>query len=182
MIRIAFTPRASLRARAQSVACAMQSHAFMNSIRKILVPVDFSEPSQAALSYAAEFAKPFGASIDLLHVWEIPSFMPARALAIEGSADLALVDLVKQNAERELDQFVAAARARGIAVHEARSEPGSPAHAIVERAREDGYDLIILGTHGRTGLSHVLIGSVAERVVRHARCPVLSIRSNAASG
>jgi universal stress protein A len=149
----------------------------MNPIRKILVPVDFSEPSQAALSYAAEFAKPFGASIDVLHVWEVPSFMPARGLALEGSADLPLIELVKKNSERELDRFVAEASKRGVVVHEARSEPGSAAHAIVERAREDGYDLIVIGTHGRTGLSHVLIGSVAERVVRHARCPVISVRT-----
>jgi universal stress protein A len=149
----------------------------MRAIRKILVPVDFSEPSQAALAYAAELAKSFGAVVDVLHVWEVPSFLPARQLAVEGSADQALVDIVKESSESHLNAFVAEATKRGVAVHDSMAELGTPAHTIVERATEGGYDLIVIGTHGRTGVSRVLIGSVAERVVRHARCPVLSVRT-----
>jgi len=162
---------------ATGVACGVQCVHPMRAIRKILVPVDFSEPSQAALAYAAELAKSFGAVVDVLHVWEVPSFLPARELAIEGSADQALVDVVKQNSETQLEAFVREATKRGVAVQKSWAELGSPAHSIVDRAAEGGYDLIVIGTHGRTGLSRVLIGSVAERVVRHARCPVLSVRT-----
>jgi universal stress protein A len=151
--------------------------ALMKPIRKILVPVDFSEPSHAALNCAAELAQSFDATIDVLHVCEVPAFLPARGIALEGAADLSLLELVKKNSEHALEQFVAEASKRGVRIHEARSELGTPSHTIVDLAAEGGYDLIVIGTHGRTGLSHALIGSVAERVVRHARCPVLSLRS-----
>ena len=149
----------------------------MKPIRKILVPVDFSEPSHAALSYAAELAKSFDAIVDVLHVWEVPAFLPARGIALEGAADQSLMELVKTNSEGALEQFVADATKRGVRIHGARSELGTPSRTIVDLAREGGYDLVVIGTHGRTGLSHALIGSVAERVVRHAHCPVLSVRS-----
>jgi nucleotide-binding universal stress UspA family protein len=149
----------------------------MNSIRKILVPVDFSEPSRAALSYAAELARSFDATIDVLHVWEVPTFFPARGFVLEGVADQSLIDLAKSSSERALKEFVAEASKQGARIRDARSEVGTPSRTIVEFANAGGYDLIVIGTHGRTGLSHAVIGSVAERVVRHARCPVLSVRS-----
>ncbi len=148
----------------------------MHAIRKILVPVDFSESSRVALEHAVAWAGPFGAAVDVLHVWQAPAFIPTASLPEAMPADATLVELVKKNAEQALDRFVSAAKKGGIAVREALSEPGSPAHTIVEVAKSGRYDLIVLGTHGHTGLAHALIGSVAERVVRHASCPVLTVR------
>jgi universal stress protein A len=149
----------------------------MQAIRKILVPVDFSESSRVALEYAAGWATPFDAKIDVLHVWQAPAFVPLPTLPEAAPADATLVEIVKKTAEQALDRFVAEAQKRGVSVREAISEPGSPAHTIVDVAKKGGYDLLVLGTHGHTGLAHALIGSVAERVVRHASCPVLTVPS-----
>lgn len=149
----------------------------MHAIRKILVPVDFSEPSRVALEYAAQWASPFGAKVDVLHVWQAPAFIPLPSLPEASPADAAMVELVRKAAEQALARFVADAQKGGIVVREALSEPGSPAHTIVDVAKKGRYDLLVLGTHGHTGLAHALIGSVAERVVRHASCPVLTVPS-----
>lgn len=149
----------------------------MVPIRNILVPVDFSESSRAALEFAAEIARPFGASIDVLHVWQAPTFIPTASLPEAPSIDAGIVELVRKNAEEASQRFAADAKQRGIPLRDARCEPGVPARAIVDIAKTGGYDLIVIGTHGRTGLSHAMMGSVAERVVRHAECPVLSVRT-----
>ena len=148
----------------------------MTPIRQILVPVDFSEPSRDALDRAAELGKAFGAKLDVLHVWEAPVFLPAGTLAAS-SADHSLVDAVRRHAEDSLDRFVEDAAKRGIEIRTPRALPGAPAQTIVETAETGGYDLVVIGTHGRTGLARALIGSVAERVVRHAPCPVLAVRN-----
>jgi len=148
----------------------------MKAIRHILVPSDFSEPSRAALEYAAELSRAFGASLDVLHVWEAPTFIPPASLLEAGVADLSLVEVFRKNAEDALAKFVDDARKREIVVRASFAELGPPARVITEFARKREYDLIVIGTHGRTGLSHALIGSVAERVVRHASCPVLAVR------
>jgi len=150
----------------------------MPSIRQILVPVDFSEPSRVAFEYAADMARPLAASVDVIHVWEAPSFVPLGSALEAGEWNPSLVELVKKNAEKALDEFVSAAAKRGLAVRTSHAEPGSPALAIAEAAKAGRYDLIVMGTHGRTGLSRTLIGSVAERVVRHAPCPVLTVRTH----
>lgn len=153
----------------------------MAQIRKILVPVDFSASSQAALAYAAEIAQKFGASIDLVHVWQAPTFIPTATLPEVPNVDANIVDLVRKNAEEATARALAAAKAQGLPVQSARCEPGVPARGIVEFAKTDGYDLIVIGTHGRTGLSHAMMGSVAEKVVRLAPCPVLTVRAGAAN-
>jgi nucleotide-binding universal stress UspA family protein len=146
----------------------------MTEIRQILVPVDFSEPAQLALDYAGNVASKLGGTLDLLHVWEMPSFVPPVAMAIEG---MSLADWARKNAQESLDAFVREATSRGVTVRAAHSMPGRAASTIVEFAETEGFDLIVLGTHGRTGLSRMLLGSVAENVVRHAACPVLTVRS-----
>jgi len=148
----------------------------MSAVRRMLVPIDFSEPSRAAFEYAAELARRFEAEVHVLHVWEAPTFV-APGSAVGGSSATSISDIVRKGAERALDEFVTAAINRGRIVHSSRAEAGHPAHAIVDAAAAGRYDLIVLGTHGRTGLSRALIGSVAERVVRHAPCPVLTVRS-----
>jgi nucleotide-binding universal stress UspA family protein len=149
----------------------------MSTARQILVPTDFSEPSRAALEYAASIAKMLGASIDVFHVWEVPSFTPPGTVVLGASAgELSLDELVRRSAHEALEAFVEKARDEGIAVRSGRAERGVPAEAIVDAAKVGNYDLIVIGTHGRTGLSRVMLGSVAEHVVRHAHCPVLSVR------
>jgi nucleotide-binding universal stress UspA family protein len=92
------------------------------------------------------------------------------------TSEISMYEFIRKDAEQALDEFMGEARKRGIDVRSARAERGHPAHAIVEAANQGTYDLIVLGTHGRTGLARVLIGSVAERVVRLAGCPVLTVR------
>ena len=151
----------------------------MARIRKILVPVDFSEPSRAALAYAADLAQRFGATIDLVHVWQAPTFFPTATLPEVPNVEANIVDLVRKNAEEATARALAEAKAQGLPVESAHCEPGVPARGIVDLAKAGGYDLIVIGTHGRTGLSHAMMGSVAEKVVRLAPCPVLSVRSHA---
>lgn len=159
------------------MAHELQRRCCVMPIRQILVPTDFSAPSRAALDYAAEFARPLGAAIDVLHVWEVPVFVPPSMLPDAGVADLSLIDIYRKNAEASLAEFVAEAKAREIPVRASFAELGPVPHTIAEFARRREYDLIVIGTHGRTGLAHVVIGSVAERVVRSAHCPVLAVRA-----
>lgn len=153
----------------------------MNTPRTILVPTDFSVPSRAALEYAALLARPLDASIDVLHVWEVPAFVPPAAfLEVNGGTE-SLVEIIRKSAEDALAGFVDDAKKRGIPVRASFTEMGRPSHGIAEFARQHGYDLIVIGTHGRTGVSHALMGSVVERVVRHAPCPVLAVRQPASA-
>jgi nucleotide-binding universal stress UspA family protein len=147
----------------------------MSEIRRILVAVDFSEPSRLAFDYAANLGEKFGADVDVLHVWEVPAFVPPGGVVVVGNASASLADMVKKAAEEGLERFIADGVKRGVRIREAHVQMGYPAHTIVEAAV--GYDLLVLGTHGRSGVSRVLLGSVAERVVRHAPCPVLTVRN-----
>jgi nucleotide-binding universal stress UspA family protein len=146
-------------------------------IRLILAPTDFSEFSKQAVESALELAHAFGAKLLLLHVVELPAypiegFVPASMgttlledLERQASLDLARVLPEPPNATAEV--------LRQVVV-------GTPYRKIVEVAEAEKVDLIVMTTHGRTGLSHLVMGSVAERVVRTAPCPVLTIRPIAA--
>ena len=141
------------------------------SIRSILVPLDFSKPSERALEQAATLAREFGAKLTVLNVVE-PIAMPDFAyypLMMEN-------DKVVASAHKRLTQFSAR---QGIAkdLVEKVLVRNGPAHReITDAARTLKSDLIVIATHGHTGLAHVLLGSTAERVVRHAECPVLVVR------
>jgi universal stress protein A len=148
----------------------------MLSIKRILVPVDFSASSRAALAHAIQLAEALGAAIEVLHVHEPAGYVGPDTLA------LLPVDLsserwehVQREMAREIDRFLGAERARipGLVV---KVEPGSPAAVIPEVARADSADLIVMGTHGRRGLSRLVVGSVAESVMRRAHCPVMTLR------
>jgi len=131
-----------------------------------------------ALAEAQEFAAVFGASIDLLYVWSAPALVaPESVITGVGINEQPLLEWVRTSATEQLAKFEAEAVKAGIAVSRSLCEAGDPASTIVERAATDKYDLLVLGTHGRTGLSHVLMGSVAEEVVRRAHCPVLTVRT-----
>jgi nucleotide-binding universal stress UspA family protein len=153
----------------------------MSDIHEILVAVDFSEGSKAALSQAAFIGKRLGAQLHVLHVWDAPEFLPPD----EKAGDVAVAPFratLKAQADRDLERFVNDAVARGVEVAHAFMESGVASSTIVAVAKRQKYDLIVLGTHGRTGVAHALLGSVAERVVRHAPCPVLTVREQALKG
>jgi len=141
--------------------------------KKILVPVDFSQGSKLAAVQAGSLAKGLGATLDLLNVWEVPSHLPADALIGPGPDSVGV--LAAKVARHEMDTFSAQLRAEGVVLGETTCRHGGIAETIVETAKTGSYDLIAMGTHGRTGLPHLLIGSIAEKVVRLAPCPVLTV-------
>lgn len=151
----------------------------MNHIDRILVPVDFSACSQAACDHAAFFAAKFGAAVELLHVWDVPAFTGAslpELVVVPGHDDTLIAAAAHSEATREMDLVVAQFERRGISTVRRRHEVGSPADTIVRVAEEGDFDLIVMGTHGRRGFSRLIMGSVAEQVVRAAPCPVLTMR------
>ena len=150
----------------------------MVSLNKILVPTDLSESGARVLAEAQMFASAFSATIDLMYVWTPPALAaPESVLTGVGVTEQPLLEYLRASASDQLSKFESDARSAGIPIHESFCDLGDPATAIVERAASGGYDLLVLGTHGRTGLSHVLMGSVAEKVVRRAPCPVLTVRA-----
>jgi universal stress protein A len=144
------------------------------AIRKILVPVDFSEPSKKALAYAAAFAKQFGAHLVLITVVE-PQFYPVDTIVIPPAMEDATVLAVEAAREsiRNLRNMIDLPPGT---ISEPIVITGRPHVEIAEEAARVQADLIIMATHGYTGLKHVYLGSVTERVVRHAPCPVLVVR------
>jgi nucleotide-binding universal stress UspA family protein len=149
----------------------------MSDIKRILVPTDFSAAADAALNYAVGLAAKLGATVSAVHVFDDPfvaggvfsgEYVPMPPeLREEMLQDLRrrLADTVAKHGHSELSPQVLI---------------GPTARTIVDSARDARADLIVMGTHGRSGISHVLLGSIAERVVRTAECPVLTVRSRAA--
>jgi nucleotide-binding universal stress UspA family protein len=148
---------------------------------RILVPTDFSATSDAALEYARTVAERFGATLHLLHVVEDP--FAHRGFSGEMYIEEPFADLrttLMQEAEGQLaSRLLPDDRSRFRATAEA--VVGHGLRTITAYAAERGIDLIVMGTHGRTGLAHALMGSVAERVVRTAPCPVLTVRRGVVS-
>jgi nucleotide-binding universal stress UspA family protein len=149
-------------------------HQAVGPVQRILVPTDFSATADAALDYAHLVAERFGASIQLIHVLDDPFVREGFV----GDAYITEAPAVRAVLQRE-------ARSR-LAHRATERQPrvpvgsevlfGSGAKTIAEYAQQRGGDLIVMGTHGRTGMAHLLLGSVAERLVRIAPCPVLTVR------
>ena len=145
--------------------------------RRILVPVDFSNPSLRALDYAVEFGRTLQAELLLLHVVEpIDYSLVGDPYGVGFDASIVYQELERVGRE-QLSRLAARLRARRVAV---RTLLGvGPAHrVIVDTAKKQRADVVIMSTHGRTGLPHLVMGSVAERVVRNAACPVLTVRGH----
>jgi universal stress protein A len=141
-------------------------------VKSILVPVDFSPPSNRALDYATMLARQFDAKLTLLHVIEpvaTPDFVAAFPLAMED-------DELMAAAKERLEKLAKSAGMPRGTVEKTLVRFGRSFHEIAEAARTLKADLIVISTHGYTGLKHVLLGSTTERVVRHAPCPVLVVR------
>lgn len=142
-------------------------------LKNLLVATDFSEPSAVALAYGRDFARSYGATLHLLHVVE--DVMIRYSPEIGMNAPL-LQENLESTARRDLDALVTDDdRATLKIVPVVLQSPSIPG-GIVEFANDQKIDLIIVGTHGRSGVKHLLMGSVAERLVRTAPCPVLTVR------
>jgi nucleotide-binding universal stress UspA family protein len=145
------------------------------TVKRILVPVDFSECSQEGLQYAIGFANQFGARIMLLHATYLGYIYSSEGTALYDVRGLQ--NAARENAERQMQKFVRAAKS-GRVKYETAFTDGSPALDICAFAKQHDIDLIISSTHGLTGFEHVLIGSIAEKVVRRAPCSVLVVPSH----
>jgi universal stress protein A len=156
----------------------------MKTIHKILVPVDFSAPSKRALDMALTIASRYQASIELMHAVDFPSDMLPDNVSVAGAAPMTFEHYAHEGAEREmkslLDSMAEELSHAGVTVT-SRIVRGEAAEAIVELVTKEHHDLVVMGTHGRTGLDHILLGSVAERVVRRSPSPVLTTREASSS-
>lgn len=149
------------------------------TIARILVPIDFSESSAAAFDYACDLARQLGARITLMHVWDVPFLWPSAGdtlVSVPAEEPMTVSQLVKRRASEEMATFLARSPHDGIEVT-GRLEMGDPLKTICTVAVEGRHDLVVMGTHGRTGLSRALAGSVTENVVRRCPVPVLTVRT-----
>jgi nucleotide-binding universal stress UspA family protein len=141
-------------------------------IQHILVAHDFGAAADSALAYAGGFAAKLGARVTVLHAHDVPAYADPAAFvaAFEFAAE------AEQEVASTLQRVATRARAPNVEVNTVLTY-GEPSAEIVNAARSLGADLIVMGTHGRKGMSHVLLGSVAEKVVRSAPCPVLTVHA-----
>ena len=141
-------------------------------VQRILVPVDFSENTASVIEWAAHLAEEHGSRVILFHAYHLPvefqqlegAYLPADFWAN-----------VKEEAKGSLERAAESLRQRGLQVEEVVRE-GYPATVIEDEAVRQKADLIVIGTHGLSGLKHLLLGSIAERVVQKAPCPVLTVK------
>lgn len=148
----------------------------MMAIRKILVPVDYSENSRVALAFAVDLARKNGAELDIVHVWDRPAYVSDAVVVHQpGGSTRSLVEMIRENANRDMDEFVQGSKLPSDVGFERRLLGGNPAARILEELERGGHDLAVMGTHGRTGLKHLLLGSVAEKLVRLSPVPVVTV-------
>ena len=146
-------------------------------LEKILMPTDFSACANSALAHAVDLAEHFDAELHLLHVVVLHQEDPySPGQAFPGLEELHL--RMEEAASHEMQLSIDAPRAAGLRVVETQARHVAAAPAILDYADRENVDLIVLGTHGRRGLRRFLLGSVAEEVVRSARCPVLTYRES----
>ena len=142
----------------------------MNKIEKILAPTDLSELSALGVRYALELSRGWGAEVTVYHIADGAELASCKAFSLQ--------DLIEKH-KKSLSQFLTDHFAELLPLVEVREkvEVGEPAASILAEAEKAGSDLIVMSTHGRTGLAHLLMGSVTEEVVRNAVCPVFSVHA-----
>jgi universal stress protein A len=145
------------------------------ALKQILVATDFSEPADVAVNYGRDFGRAYGATVHVIHVIED---MPAVYGTDVGFALADVARNVEAAVQRNLDATIAGNHDDSLQIVATVTRGANVAHAITEYARDHAIDLIIVGTHGRGAVSRLLMGSVAERVVRSAPCPVLTVRAH----
>ena len=141
----------------------------MISVKNVLVAIDFDEHTETVLDYARTLTRMFGGRLHVLHVTE-NSFL--RPTAMDPHS-------LQASAVNQVSQRLTDADRQNLAARAVVRISDAPADEIVDYARDEGIDLIVMGTHGRKAVAHLLLGSVAERVVRAAPCPVLTVREGA---
>lgn len=142
------------------------------NIQRILVPYDFGEPAAAALAYALSLADKLGARVTLLHAYEVPTYGYAEMMA----AAVEFASEIERRAVESLEKIARDARRPGVEL-DTTVERGSAWMKIIDAAEKLPADLIVMGTHGRKGMPRLLLGSVAEKVVRSGPCPVLTVHA-----
>ena len=144
----------------------------MTAVSKILAPVDFSPGSKVAAEYAAALAEVLQSEVTLFHIYEMPDLMNSIVPGADNAVDAdnarafaqGWLETLRSEIQKQIDVEMLV-----VVAH------GSPAEEIVSYSRTGRFDMVVMGTHGRTGLRHALMGSVAEAVVRRALCPVVTI-------
>ena len=144
-------------------------------VTKVLCAVDFSEPAREALHFAADLARQYEAELTLIHIYAVPGYAFPEGVMVAGPE---VMNELLQEIDRSLESWKKEAVSRGASDPKTIAIQGSAAQEIIRFAEDQGIDLIVVGTHGRGGLAHVLLGSVAEKVVRKAPCPVLTVRAS----
>lgn len=145
-------------------------------IERILVPVEYSEHCHRVLAYALFLAERLGASVDVLHVWDRPAYVPDTIMVGKaGEATRSLAELIRDNAEQEMTEFLAGSTVAPTLTLTHHLESGEPASTILRFAQSSGADLVVMGTHARGAVRHLLLGSVAEKVVRMSPVPVITL-------
>jgi len=147
----------------------------MAEIKKILLATDFSENSKWALTYALSFVKKYEATLYILHVIQQPTYPLGMYAEISFDAMDKFNRNISEATEKEMKKLCET-ELEGVKNYQSMVVSGTPFLEIIRTAKEKEVDLIVVGTHGRTGLDHILFGSTAEKVVRQAPCPVLSVR------
>ncbi len=175
VVRHAPCPVLVVRRAADTAVAAPAGDPPVLTLQRVLMPLDFSGPSREALAYARRLAAHFHAALLVVHVSESPFVDPNLAEFDTQTFE----ENARQSARAQLEKVVAELRADGLEAS-ARLLAGVPWHEVAECARREAADLIVAGTRGYTGLKHILLGSTAERIVRHAPCPVLVVRGGPA--
>jgi universal stress protein A len=151
------------------------------NLKRILVPVDYSACSTGALKVAAELASKLDSTLDIVHVWDRPSYVSDVVMTTtEPVSSTSLIRMIQENAQKDLLHFLNNAQLPSSVSSTSRLISGDPASSLLQALKDDQYDLVVMGTHGRTGLSRLLLGSVAEKLVRMSAVPVLTVPDEAA--
>lgn len=145
------------------------------AFKRILAPIDYSPNSRTSLDYASQLALELGASIDIVHVWDRPSYIADSLLVGQGEERRPLGDLIRETAEQEMRDFLKIMALPNSLVRREFLLSGEPARTLVQHLETEPYELVVVGTHGRSGFAHLLLGSVAERLVRYSPVPVLTV-------
>jgi nucleotide-binding universal stress UspA family protein len=143
----------------------------------LLCPIDCSDGSRAALDYALFISEHFGAKLHVLHCWHVSHHVrPDLSVWMEAHGQKPISEVVASEARQQTERFLSSLKPTQRSALEVEIVEGQPWRTIIDVATREAADLIVLGSHGHSGLAHLTLGSTAEKVVRHAKCPVLTVR------